>query len=110
GGGRELEGVARQPYPQRARPGGEDQGRIHRQGLTVEADLYRGARADLESRCVPLGPPGKPANLTRGLERRELPGVIRVGDHDRHDPWPRPSRTPGCTPECITQATSWSAP
>jgi len=86
GCGREPRSVAREPYSQCARTGHENQGRIHRQCLTVDTDPHRGARAELESRCAPLDPPGESADLARRLERGELPGISRVGDHDRHDP------------------------
>jgi len=98
--------MARQPDPQRARPGHEDHRQVHRQGLAVDADLHRAGRVDLESRRAPFGPPGEPADLARRLERRECPGLGRVGDQERHDPehaivQPRTGTPPGQVVELI---------
>jgi len=80
-----MQGVARQPDPQCARPGREDHGRVHCQGLAVDTDLHHGAGIDLESRRTPLGPPAEPADRACRLERRQHPGLGRIGDHDSDD-------------------------
>jgi hypothetical protein len=78
--------VAGQPDPQRAGPALEHQRGVHEQRLAVQADLDRGARADLEPRRAPLLPAGKAADLAGGLQGHEHPGLGGVTDPGRDDP------------------------
>src|SRR5215467_1522067 len=75
--GRPAGSGAGDPHPEGARPDREDKRRGHHQGFTVDPDLHRAVRADLEPRRLPLQPSRELAHLADGLKSDETPRLRR---------------------------------